>query len=55
MFFFFSIIDNHNHIPASQLFHSRHRGMFSGHSSQLQAGVGVINILVMGVGVRWYS
>eukprot|EP00090_Calanus_glacialis_P003808 TRINITY_DN12843_c0_g1_i2.p1 TRINITY_DN12843_c0_g1~~TRINITY_DN12843_c0_g1_i2.p1 ORF type:complete len:446 (-),score=143.17 TRINITY_DN12843_c0_g1_i2:65-1402(-) len=40
---------------ASQLFHSRQRGMFSGHSSQLQAGVGVINILVMGVGVRWYS
>ena len=53
--FFFSIIHNHNHIPAIQLFLSRQRGMFSGHSSQLQAGVGVINMLVMGVGVRWYS
>ena len=41
----------HIHIPASQLVHSKQRGMLFGHSSLLQAGVGV---LVFGVGMgRW--
>ena len=50
---YFSLFVNllHIHIPAGQLVHSKQRGMLFGHSSQLQAGVGV---LVFGVGMgRW--
>ena len=39
------------HIPDSQLGQSKQRGMLFGHSSQLQAGVGVLQVLVLGVRV----
>ena len=41
----------HIDIPDSLLEQSKQRGMLFGHSSQLQAGVGVLQVLVFGVRV----
>ena len=54
MKFFPSSLDlylQHIDIPDSQLVQSKQRGMLIGHSNQLQAEVGVLQVLVLGVRV----